>query len=611
MLRSVQPSRLKRKTALYFSILADSYQKMTQTASRLELTSILSEVLKQTPKDLVPHVCYLTQGKLHPDFEGIELGMAEKTVSKAVQRAFGTDPSEIQSLLRRTGDLGDVASHLSGRRRQDSLFSEKLTVKKVYDELDSVARTTGAGSIETRINKLAALLNSSEELESKFLTRFVTGKLRLGVADFTVLDALAVAFTNGKENRKRLENAYNLTSDLGYVAQLLVNHGLNAIDNVRVTAGKPVRPMLAERMDSSAEIIERMANRAACEYKLDGERIQGHRSANGDIELYSRRLEKITSQYTDVIRSLQTLRAREFIIEGEVVALSREGNYLPFQELMHRRRKYGLKEAMEDYPVCLNLFDILLLDGKDLIDESYEDRRRVLDLLFNKSKKINKENLQLVPSKVVQNAQEIDTMMEESLSKGCEGLVVKDPRSAYRAGAREFAWIKFKPEYISGVRDTIDLVIVGANHGMGRRAGKYGTFLLAAYDQKADIFRTTTKVGTGFSDADLENLTQLLKQHRIPEKSPRVDAKVESDDWFEPKIVIEVIASEITLSPIYTAGLDAIRSGSGLALRFPKFTGKMRNDKSPEDSTTVSEIVEIYRKQTRQPQKEIPRNADM
>jgi DNA ligase-1 len=571
---------------------------MTETTSRIELTNILSDLLKQTPKEFISQVCYMTQGKLHPDFEGIELGIAEKTVSKALQRAYGTDPSKIQELLRKTGDLGDVASQLAKNKSQQALFSERLTVKKVYDTLDEIAKSTGQGSIEVRINKLAALLNSADPIEAKFLVRFVTGKLRLGVADYTVLDALAVAFTGDKKNRSRLEKAYNLTSDLGYVAQLLVGSGIESVDKVKVTVGKPVRPMLAERMDSSEKIIERLSGDAASEYKLDGERVQIHKSFSGQVELYSRRLERITSHFGDVVEAVSTLPVKSLIVEGEVVALDREGKYLPFQELMHRRRKYGVEEAMKNYPVSLNLFDILLQDGKELIDESYSSRRNALEKLYSKSK--SSDTISLVPAKRVSSAEEIDKMMEEALSLGCEGLVIKDPRSSYRAGAREFAWIKYKPEYITGVRDTLDLVIVGASYGMGRRAGTFGTFLLAAYDPKADVFRTTTKVGTGFSDSDLEHLTKLLSKYKLETKNPRVDARVAPDVWFEPRVVIEILASEITLSPVYTAGLDSVRKGSGLALRFPKFTGKIRDDKAPEDATTVDELLELYKKQIRQ-----------
>ncbi|MGH2639999.1 MAG: ATP-dependent DNA ligase, partial [Rhabdochlamydiaceae bacterium] len=248
------------------------------------------------------------------------------------------------------------------------------------------------------------------------------------------------------------------------------------------------------------------------------------------------------------------------------------------------------------------LFDVLLVDDVPQIDRPYEERRKTLKGLFQTSR--NKENVMLVPAKRVTKAIEIVAMMEESLAIGCEGLVVKDPKSTYRAGARGYTWIKLKPEYRPNVRDTIDLAIVGANHGMGRRTGVYGAFLLAAYDRDSDLFRTVTKVGTGFSDLDLEKISKLLDEHKLKQKSARVHAKVDSEAWFEPKIVIEIIASEITLSPIYTAGLDLIREGSGFALRFPKFTGKIRDDKAPEDATTVSEILEIYQKQVRQYRKE-------
>ncbi len=570
---------------------------MTHTSSRTELTSILVDVLKKTPKSMVSKVAYLTQGKLCPDFEGLVIGMAEKTVMKALEKGFGVEKKRVQQQMRVAGDLGDVAAKLSSEKVQQLFTSEKLTVERVYETLRDIATTSGPGSATTRINKLTMLLTSSTSLEAKFLVRFVTGKMRLGVADFTVLDALAIAFTDDKKNRAELENAYNLTSDLGFVADLLANHGITAIKRVKVTAGKPVRPMLAERMPSAEQIIEQMGNEASAEYKLDGERVQAHKTKDGKITLFSRRLEQITEQYSDVVKSLETIRAKEFIVEGEVVAIDRNGKYLPFQELMHRRRKHGLAEAMEKYPVVVNLFDILLVDGIPKIDEPYRERRKALEALYEVTK--DKTNVMLVPAKNVTTSFEIDALMEDSLAAGCEGLVTKDYRSSYKAGARGYAWIKFKLEYKPNVRDTVDLVIVGANHGMGRRAGVYGAYLLAAYDQEEDVFRTTTKVGTGFSDLDLQKITNLLDEHKIPKKSPRVDARVDSEVWFEPKIVIEILASEITLSPIYTAGLGVIRENSGFALRFPKFTGKLREDKAPEDATTTKELLEIYQKQVR------------
>ena len=583
-----------------FSIIAEGYERMTKTTSRTELTYILVDILKATPKEVLPQVSYLTQGKLFPDFVGIEIGMAEKTVSKAIERAFGCDSEDIRRELRKSGDLGDVASKLSEKRVQPLFNPDKLTVESVYGTFEEIAKMTGPGSSGARIDRLCALLSSSTALEAKFLTRFVTGKLRLGVADFTVLDALTIAFTGTKESRPELEKAYNLTSDLGEVAKILSRRGLEGIKKVKVVAGKPVRPMLAERMDNTESIIEQMNHRASCEYKLDGERVQAHKTRSGEIVLFSRRLEKITSQYADVVDTLRKIRANEFIVEGEVVAVDSRGKYLPFQELMHRRRKYNLEEAMKRYPVQINLFDVLLLDGEEMIDQPYEERRRVLQNVFASAGNVDAGKLKLVPARFVSTSSEMDSMMEESLEAGCEGLVVKEPSSTYRAGARGYAWIKFKPEYRKEVRDTIDLVIVGANHGRGRRAGVYGAFLLAAYDKKTDTFKTTTKVGTGFSDLDLENIARMMNQHKLQHKSPRVEARVEAEDWFEPAVVLEILASEITLSPIYTAGLDMVREGSGLALRFPKFTGRVREDKSPEDATTVQELLEMYRKQGKQ-----------
>lgn len=581
-----------------FIDLAEAYEEMTHTTSRIELTEILVKILRRASAVEIGKIAYLTQGKLYPDFEGIEIGMAEKTAAKAIEKAYAADQKSIQQLMQKTGDLGDVASALSKNKTQQSFFTEDLTLENVFRTLDEIAKTSGQGSAETKMKKLTMLLNSATSLEAKFLIRFVTGKLRVGVADFTVLDALAIAFTKDKENRSKLEYAYNLTSDLGFVATLLANEGIKAIDSVRSEAGRPIRPMLAERMDSADGIVEKMKSNASAEYKLDGERVQAHKKRSGEILLFSRRLELITSQYMDVVRSLKAVPAKEFILEGEVVAIDTTGKYMPFQELMHRRRKYDLEEAMKNYPVKLNLFDVLLIDGKEMINETYAVRRSVLEKIFKKL--LGNEIIRLVPAKVVTESTQIDELMEESLSAGCEGLVVKDQASTYKAGARGFAWIKFKPEYRPDVRDTLDLVIVGADHGKGRRAGVFGTFLLAAYDDKADVFRTTTKVGTGFSDEILGNLTKMLKEQRLADRSPRVDSKAVAEVWFQPRVVIEIIASEITLSPTYTAGLNVIREESGLALRFPKFTGKIREDKSPEDATSVEELLEMYQGQTRQ-----------
>ncbi|HEU4984273.1 MAG TPA: ATP-dependent DNA ligase, partial [Nitrososphaera sp.] len=423
--------------------------------------------------------------------------------------------------------------------------------------------------------------------------------LRLGIADYTVLDALALAFTGDKANRKALENAYNVSSDLGTVAKLLATKGLDAVKAVQITLFKPIRPMLAERVSTSEEAMERMDGRAAVEYKLDGERVQIHKGKDR-VELFSRRLEKITDHYPDVSKAAMSLACKEAIMEGEVVAVNLQtGEYLPFQQLMHRRRKHGIEEAMENYPVVINLFDMLYLDGKSRTELSYDERRKLLakTVVNNKNKNNDMTMLKIVPQVVAKEPGEIDRFMASAIENGCEGVMVKMPSSTYRAGAREYLWVKLKREYRTELADTLDLVIVGALHGRGRRVGKYGALLLAAYDPKEDIFRSVTKVGTGFTDEHLDQFYRELEKHVIHQKHARVDTGMDMDVWFEPAIVIEVIASEITLSPSHTAAMGTIRDGYGLALRFPKFTGKIRDDKEPEDATTTDEIATMYRRQ--------------
>jgi DNA ligase-1 len=437
------------------------------------------------------------------------------------------------------------------------------------------------------------MLNDATAAEGRYIIKFVMGQLRLGIADYTVLDALAVAFTGDKANRQVLENAYNVSSDLGTVAKLLATKGMEAVRLIKVTLFKPIRPMLAERIRTAEEALERMEDKAAIEYKLDGERVQVHK-AGDRIELFSRRLEKITSHYPDVAEAVRSIKS-EVILEGEVVALNAQtGEYLPFQELMHRRRKYGVEEAMENYPVIMNFFDVLYVDGKSKMELEYVERRKLLKKIIEG---VKDSKVRLIEQIVATKPERIERFMAAAIENGCEGVMIKQLSSTYRAGAREYLWVKLKREYRNELADTLDLVIVGALHGRGRRAGKYGALLLAAYDQKADMFQSVTKVGTGFTDVHLEQFYKELEKHIINQRHARVETGMEMDVWFEPKIVIEVIASEITLSPSHTAALNILRPGYGLALRFPKFTGKIRDDKTPEDATAIDEIVAMYKRQ--------------
>jgi DNA ligase-1 len=580
---------------LEYSLIADAYEKIESTTKRLEMTDLLVDILKKTSKDIIDKVVYLTQGRIYPDFVSLEIGIAEKLAIKALARASGRSESEIEEDLKITGDIGETTQKFMTNKKQVTFFQQPLTVQKVYETLDKMAKTSGSGAVDLKMALLAGLLAGATPKEAKYIARTVTGNLRLGIADMTVLDALAIAYGGGKEARELVERAYNISSDLGRVAKNVAEKGLKGIKKFQVLVGEPIRPMLAERLSSPEEILEKLGGRCIAEYKYDGERIQIHKK-DDEVVLFSRRLESISSQYPDAVRLVQKyVKAKDAILEAECVAIDTDtGEMRPFQELMHRRRKYGVEKAMEEYPVSLFMFDALYVDGKDLTLKPYPIRRQALE-------KATEESGEVKISKyiITANVKELEKFFLEAIENGCEGLVCKSiaEDSVYQAGARGWLWIKYKRDYKSEMTDTMDLVVVGAFHGRGKRAGSYGALLLAAYNPEKDVFETVTKCGTGFTDEDLTKLPKMLQKHKITHKHPRVQSIIEADAWFEPVVVIEILGAEITLSPIHVCAMDVIRRGSGLAIRFPRFTGNYRLDKAAEDATTVEEVVEMYQSQ--------------
>lgn len=559
------------------------------------MTDLLVNLLKSTPKTIIDKVVYLTQGKIYPDFVGLEIGVAEKLAIKALARASGAKENEIEEDLKKSGDIGETAQKFIANKKQVTFFQKPLTVQRVYETLDKMAKASGSGAVDTKTALLAGLLADATPKEAKYIMRTVTGNLRLGIADMTVLDALAIAYGGGKEARELIERAYNISSDLGRVAKTVAEKGLEGIKEFQVLIGEPIRPMLAERLSSPEEILEKLGGKCIAEYKYDGERVQIHKKGD-EIILFSRRLENISSQYPDAIELVKKhVKAKDAILEAECVAIDPDtGEMRPFQELMHRRRKYEIEKAIEEYPVSLFMFDALYIDGKDLTLEPYPKRRKALEKAI-----IQGERVQIAKHIITNDARELEKFFLEAIEDGCEGLVCKSiaEDAVYQAGARGWLWIKYKRDYKSEMTDTVDLVVVGAFHGRGRRAGTYGALLLAAYNSENDTFETVTKCGTGFTDEDLAKLPQMLKPHIIQRKHPRVNSLIEADVWLEPKLVLEILGAEITLSPIHTCAMNVIRQGSGLAIRFPRFTGNYRIDKAAEDATTINEIVEMYQKQ--------------
>ena len=576
-----------------FSQICDSFDKMDNTTKRLELTDILVDLLKNTPVEIISKVVYLIQGKLRPNFEGVELGIAEKLAMKAISKSAGITIEKIIENYNLGGDLGVTAANLLKQKTQTTFATETITLERVYDTLLKIAKLEGRGSQDMKIKYVSSLLNDAKPIEAKFILKILLGTLRLGIAENTLMDALAIAFTEKKENRELIEDSYNVSSDLGHVSEIIAMQGIEGIKKFQITLFNPVRPMLAERVKNEYDVLEKFQGEFAAEYKLDGERAQIHKKGN-QVIIFSRSLENITQYYPDIVEKIpDAIISNECILEAEVVAINEStGNFLPFQELMHRRRKYKVDKAVSDYPINVNFFDVLYFDGKKSIDLPYSERRNTLE-------KIVRENkfAKIVPMSIIKNATNVLEVLENSINSGCEGLMLKMLQAPYRAGIRGSNWLKLKREYQNNLADSLDLVVVGAFFGKGRRTGKYGTLLLSTYNSNDDTFPSVCKVGTGFTDESLDQLYQLLSANVILKKHSKVESEMDADVWFEPNLIIEIIASEITLSPIHKTGLDMLRKGSGMALRFPKFTGRIRTEKNVNDASTDEEIIALYKSQ--------------
>ena len=576
-----------------FSIISDAFQKMEATSKRLELTDILVELIKEIPEDVISKAVYLIQGKLRPNFEGVELGIAEKLVMKAMSKSSGIPLKKIEEDYNKGGDLGQTAENILQQKIQTTFLSETITLERVYETLLKISNLEGKGSQEMKMRYVSSILNDATPQEAKFILKILLGTLRLGIAENTVMDALAIAFTGKKENREVIENAYNVSSDLGKVAQVVSTGGIEQIRKFQIQLFNPIRPMLADRIKSGEDTIKKFQNDFAAEYKLDGERAQIHKQKD-TIMIFSRSLENITSYYPDIVEKISKLIiSDDVILEAEVVAMNtNSGDFLPFQELMHRRRKYEIDEAVTKYPITVNFFDVLFSNGKNCMEMEYMERRKLLE-------KIIKEDdfARLIPMSIINNEEQILEVLENSINSGCEGLMLKHLNSTYRAGIRGSNWLKLKREYQNDLGDSLDLVVIGAFFGKGRRTGKYGTLLLATYNDEEDVFPSICKVGTGFSDESLDQLYQILSPKVTLKKNPRIISDMAADMWFEPELVIEIVASEITQSPIHKTASDKIKENTGLALRFPKFTGKIRTEKNAEDASTDEEVIALYKVQ--------------
>ncbi len=552
-----------------FLELARLYEQLEKTSSYNAMRDILSKFFKKTPKEELERVAYLTLGQIASQFADVNLGMAGKMVIKSIAVVGAQREDAVLLQAKKLGDLGKTAEQYAGKG--------SLTVKTVFDTLHEIAEASGSGSQEKKTTLLAKLLSQASPIEARYLARIVIGDLRLGVGDKTVLDALAIAYTGNKEARKELEQAYHVCPDVGVIARTLAHKGIKKIREIDVEIGIPIQSMLCQRVKDIEDVGKKMGYPVVVEEKYDGERVQVHKQGN-KIKLYSRRLEDITLQYPDIVEAVKkAVKAQNCVLDSEVMPVDKKGNLLAFQILMQRRRKYEVAEYVKKVPVALFVFDILYINGKSLLRESYKKRYALLQKNLRETKQVR-----FTIRKVCTDSDCIEDLFNKTVEHGGEGVVIKNLEGPYEAGVRGWNWIKWKPDYVKGLRDTFDLVVVGAYYGRGRRAGTYGSLLCAVYNEKTDRFETFCKLGSGFTDKELAALPKKFK--KIEHKPARLEiAKTMTPDvWFDPRIVVEVTGAEITKSPNHTVGY---------ALRFPRFL--RWREKKPEQATTAKEILRM------------------
>lgn len=575
-----------------FSSLTRIFEILESTSKRLEITGELARLFAGARQDEVKRLTYLVQGILSPNHLGLDLGIGDKLAEQAVAGVSGKSMREVEASYRKTGDLGETARLLLEKKSQTSLAEKTpLSSERVYNNFYKIATCAGEGSQSLKVVLLSELLSNAEPSEAKVIVRFVTGTLRLGVAEATIIDAFSVVVAGDKSLRPAIERAYNLTSDLGLVAELLFSKGVAELEKITPTPFNPIRPALAERLSTTEEIFEKIGE-CMVEGKYDGLRLQVHKDGQR-VEIFSRKQEKITHMFPDVVDAVRKqFSCKDVIFEGEALAVDAAGNFLPFQETIQRKRKHGVKEKATELPLKLFAFELLYADGRDYTQEPLKKRRDVLEKLITKKGLIE-------PSKMilVKNAVQLDKFFLECVERGLEGVMAKDLNAPYAAGARKFAWIKLKKSYSSKLADTLDVVIIGYYYGKGKRTEfGFGGLLTAVYDEENQRFRSIAKIGTGFTEKQMQDFSDTLSKLVVKKKPANVDSLVEPDEWVTPKIVVEVNADEITKSPMHTC---AMKEKEGLALRFPRMVG-VREDKKPQDATTEREVIELYEMQAKQ-----------
>jgi DNA ligase-1 len=571
-----------------FGDLAASLDKMEATSGRNELVRILSDVYRACSTDELEPITYLIQGRLAPFFEPVEIGLGERLLITAIAGAYSVSKEEVTKLNRQTGDLGVTAQRLAPGAHRDSPL-----VVDVHERLSRIAAAGGPGSQQEKLDGFTSLLGDLDSTSAKHLVRITLGKMRLGIGDPTVLDALSFANKGDRSLRPVLEAAYNRTSDLGLIARTLWDAGEPGLEELKVRAGHPLRPQLAERLPNPEAVIKKLGT-VGVQPKYDGLRVQIHKNAN-EVSIFSRRLESMTEMFPELVAAASSLKVESVILDGEAIAYNPDSEeYVPFQETTARRRKEGIEEMAARVPMRAFVFDVMFREGTDLTALPCERRFEIVQDLLRES-----DTLLTAPLTRTDSAEVLTSELLDNISRGLEGVVVKRLDSPYQAGARNFNWVKLKRNTSGQLTDTIDVVLLGYYKGKGKRADfGAGALLAGVYDGDRDEFVTISKLGTGLSDQGWREMHERLVKLEVAEKPARVNSIIVPDAWLEPAIVVEVLADEITPSPRHTAGMT--EDQPGFALRFPRIVSLRTEDKKAEDATSVREIREMFEQQ-RQP----------
>ncbi len=579
-----------------FSDLSHYFGTLEETASRNRMTEILADLFAHSHKDEIGKICYLLQGRVAPLYEAVEFGVADKFIIRAIAQAYGVDKKQVMQVFKKEGDLGKAAQESHSRHGNAS-----LTVKEVYERLFDITQAGGVGSQEKKITLLAELLRSVDGLSARYVARIPLNKLRLGFSDMTILDALSWMLTGDKSLRPKLENAYNVRPDIGFIAETVKEHGIKGLSSVKAKVGAPILASLCQRLPNADEMIKKMG-KVAVEPKYDGVRVAIHFQEREKVRTFSRNLENTTAMFPELQTIGKQLHAHEVILDSEAVGMDpKTGKLIPFQETMTRKRKHDIEITRGNVPLKFFVFDILYKDGKDLLSLPLSERRKILETTIKMLDSRNQSSpdsgnpskniLVISPQIVTDSADEIRKYHDEQLKKGLEGAVVKKWDSPYEPGRRGYSWVKFKEEEgkTGKLTDTIDAVVMGYYRGEGKRTGfGIGAFLVGVGD--GESFVTVTKVGTGVSDELWKELRKRLNDLKVtkqPKEYDKVNKIFIPDVWVVPKLVVEIAGDDLTKSPTH---------GAGIAVRFPRLV-RIRDDKSPNDITTTKEVEQMYTQQ--------------